>query len=65
MVNDNDRVVFDQSSTLAPESFGTVRSADYRCELPLANLERGPYLFTVEAVADRHSVKRDVRLTIK
>jgi VWFA-related protein len=65
MVNDTDRIEFDQSSTLGPESFGGLRSADYRFDLPLARLEPGPYLFTVEAVAGRQSVRRDVRLTIK
>jgi hypothetical protein len=33
-------------------------------ELPLARLEPGPYLFTIEAVTDR-SARRDVRLTIR
>jgi hypothetical protein len=65
ILNEADQVVFDQASTLEPASFGGLRTADSRFELPLARLEPGPYLFTVEATASGKSVRRDVRLSIK
>jgi len=65
LVNESDRAVLDRVSTLAPVAFGAAHSADYRLDLPLADLEPGRYLFTVEATAGKLSVRRDVRLTIR
>jgi hypothetical protein len=65
VVNEVDRSVFERASSLTPATFGTGRSADYRLDLPLAGLEPGRYLFTVEASTSKLSTRRDVRLTIK
>jgi VWFA-related protein len=65
IVNETDRSVFERTSTLAPQSFGATRSADYRLDLPLADLEPGRYLFTVEVTAGKLSSRRDVRLAVK
>ena len=65
LVNEDDRSVFDHTSTLAPETFGTARSADYRLDLPLADLEPGRYLVTVQVTAGKLSARRAVRLGVK
>ena len=65
LVNDSDRTVLDRTSTLAPAAFAAARSADYRLDLPLADLEPGRYLLTIEANAGKLSARRDVRLAIK
>jgi hypothetical protein len=64
-VNEADRTVFERKSPIEATLFGALRGADYRLDLPLANLEPGRYLFTVEVTADRLSSRRDVRLAIQ
>ena len=43
LVSEDDRQVFERASVLSPATIGTARSADYRLELPLADLEAGRY----------------------
>jgi hypothetical protein len=65
ILNDEDRVVFEENSTIPAGSFTTVRSADYRLALPLAGLKTGEYLVSIVAVAGQSSSQRDVRIAIK
>jgi hypothetical protein len=64
LVNEADRTVFERKSPLEATLFGASRGADYRLDLPLANLEPGRYLFTVEVTTGQLSSRRDVRLSI-
>lgn len=50
---------------LAASAFGSARSADVRFDLPLASLEPGEYLATVEATASRGRAVRHVRLHVR
>ena len=61
----SDTVVFGQSTTYAPERFGTSRSADVAFELPLARLPPSPYLLTFEASGHDKVIERDVIFTVK
>jgi len=65
LVNEADRTVFERKLPLEATLFGALRGADYRLDLPLANLEPGRYLFTVEVTAGKLSSRRDVRLAIQ
>jgi hypothetical protein len=65
IVNDADRSVFERASTLAASAFEAGRSSDYRLDLPLAGLESGRYLFSVEASSGRLSSRRDVRFAVQ
>ena len=51
--------------TLGAESFTSGRSADYRIDLPVADLLPGQYLLTIEARKAQASARRDVRFIIK
>ncbi len=52
-------------TSIASSSFGAARTADLRFDLPLASLESGEYLATVEATMSRGRVSRHVRLHVR
>jgi hypothetical protein len=54
-----------QDLVLDAEQFGEMRAADYRVQLPIANLEPGDYLFEVEAKSGAPLVRRTVRFSIE
>ena len=51
--------------TIAGERFNAAREAEYRYDLPLAQLAPGAYLLTIEAKLGERSARRDVRFWIK
>lgn len=57
--------VLDASETLAGDRFSAGRAADYRLDLPLARLQTGPYLLTIEAALPGGArAKRDLRFVV-
>ena len=64
VTNARNEVVSHQELVLEPEQFGTARAADYRVSLPLANLERGDYLYDVEVKSGAPLVRRTLRFSI-
>jgi VWFA-related protein len=64
ILNDRNARVFGSSGTLAASDFTADRSADYRLDLPLADLEPGPYLLTITMQLKGGAVAgRDVRFS--
>jgi VWFA-related protein len=59
--NAADDVVYQQTADLRAEGFSNERAAEYRVDLPMAALQPGPHLLTIEATTAKDSVRRDVR----
>jgi VWFA-related protein len=57
--------VLDSTDTLGQDRFGPTRTADYRLTLPIANLQRGPYLLNITATRGTLTARRDVRITLR
>jgi len=57
--------VVDRRETLGPDRFATARAADYRIDLPIASLARGPHLLTVGATQGKASAQRQLRVTVR
>ena len=57
--------VFTQNDSVAPERFGTTRSADYQFRVPLAKLQAGQHLLTIEASSGKNTARRDIRFEKK
>jgi VWFA-related protein len=57
--------VIDRAETLGPDRFGPARAADYRLELPLVTLAKGPYLVSITATRGTLTARRDVRITVR
>jgi VWFA-related protein len=60
-----DEIVFEQTATLGPDQFSNVRAADYELDLPIAQLQPGPHLLTIQATAGKASARRDVRFAVR
>jgi VWFA-related protein len=61
-----DRTKFSASTTLAPAAFSAGDSADYRLDLPLDALPRGPYLLSLSARAPGGDpIRRDLLFRIR
>jgi hypothetical protein len=61
----DDKVVVEETKTLAVEQFSANRSADVAFAVPVSQLAPGEYLLRFEAASSRNSVRRDVRFTVK
>ncbi len=61
----SDRSVFDETTALSVDRFAATHSADHRLELPLAKLEPGEYLLTIEAAQGPNIARRGVRFTVR
>jgi hypothetical protein len=59
------REVWKQSETLMGDRFTTVRGADVRVAVPVAQLESGFYRFRLEATQGKASAVRDSRFTVR
>ncbi len=59
-----DTVVTRTTESLAPDRFANDRSADYGFELPLARLQPGRYLLTVDVSRGGRSARRDVQFVV-
>jgi hypothetical protein len=60
-----DSSAFTATELVAADSFPADRSADYNFPIPLARLTPGAYLLTFEAVAGKHTARRDIRFTVR
>lgn len=66
VTNDRGDVVVNAAEALAADRFARqTRSTDYRLEIPIVTLTRGPYLLTVEATVGAATARRDVRFSVK
>ncbi len=76
MVNQQGADVFVQSDTLVAGRFEGARAADYRLTLPLAALDEGEFLLTIDAARSQSSaasgrdesarpLRRDVRFRVR
>jgi hypothetical protein len=59
------RVRVSRSVTMDPDAFGSLRGADVRLDLPLADLEPGEHLVSLEATSARGTAQRDVRIAVR
>ena len=60
-----DLVKLERTTTVDGMNFLLTRSADFRLDLPLADLEPGRHVLHVEAVRGFETVRRDVRFTVR
>ena len=65
LIDDQDRRRLGQDTSIASSEFTATRTADYVVDLPLADLERGAYLLTMEMKAGPSIVRRDLRFVVK
>jgi VWFA-related protein len=65
IIDVQDRVVREQSSTLGPEAFASNRTANAKLAIPIAGLAPGQYLFKLDATAAKKSVERVVRFSVE
>jgi VWFA-related protein len=66
VTNERGELLVNTTEAFAPDRFaGAARSMDYRFELPMLTLTRGPYLLTFEASVGAASARRDVRFVVK
>jgi VWFA-related protein len=65
IVDAHNVVVFETTESLAPDRFGTGRSADYRLSLPIGRLRPGPHVLTLEASLGNKRARRDVRFSVQ
>jgi VWFA-related protein len=65
IVDESDRRIFDQQTSVAVADFSANRIADYEVDLPLPELAPGSYLFSVEGRTSSSSARRDLRFSVK
>jgi hypothetical protein len=66
IVDAQDRRRFSQDATIDSAAFKSNRSADYVIDLPIADLEPGAYLLTIQAKSGfLWASRRDVRFTVR
>jgi VWFA-related protein len=65
LMNARDVMAAEAKETLGTDRFTADHEVDYRYVLPLAGLEPGEYLLTVEATLGKTTARRDVRFTVK
>jgi len=65
IVDGANQEVFSRETPLGPESFGALRSADYRLALPVDRLGPGYYLLTVGISTASGAVERSLSFQIQ
>jgi hypothetical protein len=65
IVNERDAVVHEERVDLGVGAFASRRAADYRVDLPLADLVADRYLLTIEVEEGSRRVRRDVRFEVR
>ena len=65
ILDERGQSVFEKQAELDVEAFGSGRAADFRDGLPLAQLEPGRYLLTIEAEAGSQRARRNVRFEVR
>jgi hypothetical protein len=61
IANEQDELVMDRTTDVAPGTFDAQRTADINIALPLARLPKGNYLLTVEAGDGRRAARFEVK----
>jgi VWFA-related protein len=61
----NNTTRLDATTIIEGAHFGTAKSEDFRMNLPLATLEPGAYLLSIETQAGKLAVKREARFWVK
>ncbi len=59
------RGVDHNTQTIAADQFSPGRGADVRFDVPLLSLPPGEYLLTFEASLEKHTIRRDVRFSVR
>jgi hypothetical protein len=65
IVDERGRTRLDEVTVIEGSGLARSRSADYRLDLPLARLEPGPHLLTIEAQLGDTIVHRQARFSLK
>jgi hypothetical protein len=65
IVDDGNRTVYEKSTPLSAASFSRDRAADYRLDLPIAQLPPGKHLLTIELDVGTRMLRRDARFTVR
>jgi len=65
IVDDTNRIVYQQTTVMQPGEFGADRAADYLLDMPLGRLTPGEHLLTIDAMAGLSQVRRTLRFTVK
>ncbi len=55
----------EETTLVDPAKFNAARSSDYRIDVPLAKLEPGAYLLSIEASVTKLHIKREARFWVK
>jgi VWFA-related protein len=59
--DERDAVTFEQADEITPAGFAKDRTAEYRLDLPVDTLARGPYVLTFEAACGPRTTRQHVR----
>jgi hypothetical protein len=65
IVDANDRVVSNDTVTIAADRFKDAHAVNHRIELPFSTLARGDYLLTIETSAGELAARRGLRFSIR
>jgi hypothetical protein len=60
-----DRSVFRQESRIVPDQFGASRAMDFSVNVPVARLDPGEYVLSVEARHGSDTASRDARFVVR
>jgi hypothetical protein len=58
------KTVFQETTRIAAERFGTGRAADYQVNVPIQTLASGPHLLRVTLTSGEDEVHREVPFTV-
>jgi hypothetical protein len=65
ILNDLDKTVVEETTTLAGNRFTAQRAADHVIDLPLVRLRPGEYLLRIQVALGTRSAMREIRFTVK
>jgi VWFA-related protein len=65
VLNRDGGVVLTDTKTFASDQFLTSRSADYRFDFSVADLEPGDHLLAIQATAGKNELRRNVRFAVR
>ena len=60
-----DKPVFENTETIAPDRFAKDRAAEFQLRLPLANLKPGNYLLTLQGTLGKTVVSRELTFAVR
>ena len=65
ILDDSDRAVFEQTTSIRGAEFAADRAADYGLDLPLQRLKPGEHLLRIDAMAGTAQVRRELRFVVQ